>query len=167
MSLLVVALDEEELPVDGGKEVVHDDVHPGAILPELEVEDASVPLLVEALHSTSNILEERKSSVMEETSSMVAKRTLTWSLGTSSLKVWGTVAAPARAQRNQQSPSLRMMIMTMTLTVMVILPNLPWLTSSLLEPSTTNCASGNRMLARTHLISEASVGWRRKNQSPP
>ena len=41
---------------------------------------------------------------------MVAKRTLTWSLGTSSLKVWGTVAAPARAQRNQQSPSLRMMI---------------------------------------------------------
>ena len=46
---------------------------------------------------------------------MVAKRTLTWSLGTSSLKVWGTVAAPARAQRNQQSPSLRMMIMTMTL----------------------------------------------------
>ena len=94
--------------------------------------------------------------MMEETSSMVAKRTLTWSLGTSSLKVWGTVAAPARAQRNQQSPSLRMMIMT----VMVILPNLPWLTSSLLEPSTTNCASGNRMLARTHLISEASVGWR-------
>ena len=58
--------------------------------------------------------------------------------------------------------------MTMTLTVMVILPNLPWLTSSLLEPSTTNCASGNRMLARTHLISEASVGWRRKKQiSPP
>ena len=110
MSLLVVALDEEELPVDGGKEVVHHDIHPGAILPELEVEDASVPLLVEALHSTSNILEERKSSVMEETSSMVAKRTLTWSLGTSSLKVWGTVAAPARAQRNQQSPSLRMMI---------------------------------------------------------
>ena len=100
---------------------------------------------------------------------MVAKRTLTWSLGTSSLKVWGTVAAPARAQRNQQSPSLRMMIMTMTLTVMVILPNLPWLTSSLLEPSTTNCASGNRMLARTHLISEASVGWRRKkiDESPP
>ena len=105
---------------------------------------------------------------MEETSSMVAKRTLTWSLGTSSLKVWGTVAAPARAQRNQQSPSLRMMIMTMTLTVMVVLPNLPWLTSSLLEPSTTNCASGNRMLARTHLISEVSVGWRRKKQiSPP
>ena len=101
---------------------------------------------------------------------MVEKRTLTWSLGTSSLKVWGTVAAPARAQRNQQSPSLRimMMIMTMTITVMVILPNLPWLTSSLLEPSTTNCASGNRMLARTHLISEASVGWRRKKQiSPP
>ena len=105
---------------------------------------------------------------MEETSSMMEKRTVTWSLGTSSLKVWGTVAAPARAQRNQQSPSLRMILMTMTTTVMVILPNLPWLTSSLLEPSTTNCASGNRMLARTHLISEASVGWRRKKQiSPP
>ena len=44
---------------------------------------------------------------------MVAKRTLTWSLGTSSLKVWGTVAAPARAQRNQQSPSLRMMMIIM------------------------------------------------------
>ena len=106
--------------------------------------------------------------MMEETSSLMAKRTVTWSLGTSSLKVLGTVAAPAKAQRNQQSPSLRMMIMTMTITVMVILPNLPWLTSSLLEPSTTNCASGNRMLARTHLISEASVGWRRKkNRSVP
>ena len=109
--------------------------------------------------------------MMEETSSLMAKRTVTWSLGTSSLKVLGTVAAPAKAQRNQQSPSLRMMmmIMTMTITVMVILPNLPWLTSSLLEPSTTNCASGNRMLARTHLISEASVGWRRKktDQSTP
>ena len=109
--------------------------------------------------------------MMEETSSLMAKRTVTWSLGTSSLKVWGTVAAPARAQRNQQSPSLRMMmmIMTKTIMVMVILPNLPWLTSSLLEPSTTNCASGNRMLARTHLISEASVGWKRKktDQSSP
>ena len=107
--------------------------------------------------------------MMEETSSLMAKNTVTWSLGTSSLKVLGTVAAPARAQRNQQSPSLRMMmIMMMMITVMVILPNLPWLTSSLLEPSTTNCASGNRMLARTHLISEASVGWRRKKQiSPP
>ena len=100
--------------------------------------------------------------MMEDTSSLMAKRTVTWSLGTSSLKVLGTVAAPAKAQRNQQSPSLRMMIMTKTITVMVISPNLPWLTSSLLEPSTTNCASGNRMLARTHLISEASVGWRRK-----
>ena len=106
--------------------------------------------------------------MMEETSSLMAKRTVTWSLGTSSLKVWGTVAAPASAQRNQQSPSLRMILMTMTTTVMVILPNLPWLTSSLLEPSTTNCASGNRMLARTHLISEASVGRRRReNRSVP
>ena len=45
-----VALDEQELPVDGGEEVVHDDVHPGAVLPELEVEDASVLLLIKPLH---------------------------------------------------------------------------------------------------------------------
>ena len=49
MSLLIVTLDKEELPVDGGKEVVHDDVHPGAILPELEVEDASIALPFKSL----------------------------------------------------------------------------------------------------------------------
>ena len=50
LHLPVVALDEQELPVDGGEEVVHDDVHPGAVLPELEVEDASVLLLIKPLH---------------------------------------------------------------------------------------------------------------------
>ena len=49
MSQLVVTLDKEELPVDGGKEVVHDDIHPGAILPELEVEDASIVLPFKSL----------------------------------------------------------------------------------------------------------------------
>ena len=49
LHLPVVALDEHKLPVDGGEEVVHDDVHPGAVLPELEVEDASVLLLIKPL----------------------------------------------------------------------------------------------------------------------
>ena len=49
VSQLVVTLDKEELPVDGGKEVVHDDIYPGAILPELEVEDASIALTLKSL----------------------------------------------------------------------------------------------------------------------
>ena len=52
----VIALDKEELPVDGGEEVVHDDVHPGAVLPELEVEDASVLLLIKPLHLKLSLL---------------------------------------------------------------------------------------------------------------
>ena len=46
----VVTLDKQELPIYGGEEVVHDDVHPGAVLPELEVEDAGVLLLIKPLH---------------------------------------------------------------------------------------------------------------------
>ena len=46
-----------------------------------------------------------------------------------------------------------MLKMAMMKTMM--LPYLPWLTSSLLTPSITSCALGKRLLARTHLMSEA------------
>ena len=70
--------------------------------------------------------------------------------------MWGMVAAPTRAQRNQQLPSLDV-CSDITNQKKKQLANLPWLTSSLLEPSTTRRALGKRLLARTHLISEASV----------
>ena len=41
--------------------------------------------------------------------------------------------------------------------MMMMLPYMPWLTSSLLTPSITSCALGKRLLARTHLMSEADV----------
>ena len=132
MYLPVVALDKQELSIQGGEEVVHDDVHPGAVLPELEVEDASVLLLIKPLNLKVSLTIFWKCFEPK-------LACITWSLGTSFLKMWGMVAAPTRAQRNQQ------------------LPSLPWFTSSLLEPSTTSWALGKRLLARTHLISEASV----------
>ena len=52
--------------------------------------------------------------------------------------------------------------------MMTILPYLPWLTSSLLTPSITSCALGKRLLARTHLMSEAEVAEASPlAQSPP
>ena len=48
--------------------------------------------------------------------------------------------------------------MKMAMMMMMMLPlYLPWLTSSLLTPSITSCALGKRLLARTHLMSEAEV----------
>ena len=63
-------------------------------------------------------------------------------MGTNFLKMWGLVAAPTRAQRNQQ------------------LPSLPWFTSSLLESSTTSWAeSGEHLYVYCISHSHDDVGW--------
>ena len=103
--------------------VVDHDVHPAAVLPELEVEDAAVLGLAEALQKK-----------IKAKIGMVMTR-MTWSSGTTFRKTRGISVMPVRAQRNQQ------------------LPRKPWFTSFLLDPAIRNLALGKRVEARSQEMS--------------
>ena len=112
-------------PVNGRQYqvVVYHDVHPAAVLPELEVEDAAVLGLAKAL--------QKKITAKIGMMTMM----MTWSSGTTLRKTMGISVMPVRAQRNQQ------------------LPRKPWFTSFLLDPAIRNLALGKRVEARSQEMS--------------
>ena len=108
--------------------VVDHHVHPAAVLPELEVEDAAVLGLAEALQMR-----------VKAKLRIVFMMRMTWSSGTTFRKTVGISVMPVRAQRNQQ------------------LPRKPWFTSFLLEPAIRNLALGKRVEARSQEMSSILI----------